>query len=107
MGGDRNEGDRVTAPGRIACCVPFCRRTTRAGGFEEWICGNHWRSVPRTLRARKTRLIRRYRRRHGDRAPHLYASGSPERIDAVKNDQLLRTIWDRCKAAAIEAAAGI
>lgn len=48
---------------RIRCLVPFCRRTTAAGRFSEWVCGRHWRQVSRRLRTRYHRAKRRALRR--------------------------------------------
>lgn len=79
------------AAGRITCCVPFCRRTRlNDQGWDEWLCGDHWRGVPRAMRRVHGRYMRRRRRgvlpnptRAGDR------------------------VWRRLKRAAIERAAGI
>lgn len=65
---------------RLACAVPFCRRTTAHAGFSEWICGDHWRLTDRRLRQamfRRRRLIRRGvigadRARQIDRADKLW-----------------------------------
>lgn len=50
---------------RLACIVPFCRRTVaQAGRFAnatEWICGDHWRGVPRITKRLYTRARRRCR----------------------------------------------
>lgn len=99
----------MTKPGRIPCVVPFCRRTADAAKFEgcEIICGKHWRMASGTLRRRHSRLIRRYRRRFGNRPYLEYPAGSPLRIEAVRLDSICQKAWERCKRAAIEAAAGI
>lgn len=91
---------------RIACCVPFCRRTCK-GGDGEWICGTHWMAVPARLRRRKYRFFRLYRRRYGDNFWGVYPPGSADRFGAVKLDRLCDKAWERCKRAAIELAAGI
>jgi hypothetical protein len=42
---------------RIPCAIPFCRRTRKADPtIGEWICGDHWRLVPRADRAIHARL---------------------------------------------------
>ncbi|KAB0269007.1 hypothetical protein FEZ63_02555 [Microvirga brassicacearum] len=75
---------------RISCCVPFCRRTRKNDlGFLEWICGDHWRGVPKPMRQAYGRVTRRFRRGLGE-----YGS---------RGDRL----WRRVKRAAIERAVGI
>lgn len=83
--------------GRLACQVPFCRRTrgdrkgdpVRPG--MEWICGKHWRLV--SYRRRYTySAIRRRMRRYPEEPRWRHMA------DAW---------WERCKTAAIEAAVGI
>lgn len=82
---------------RIACLIPFCRRTTKADDpviewpDDGWICGNHWRSVPTRMKAIKRRARRRLRRHPDDPA----AIAAFARISA------------RCTRAALDAAAGI
>lgn len=52
----------VTAPDRIACAVPFCRRTAardRYPGCAEIICGKHYRAAPKWKRRAYARLRRR------------------------------------------------
>lgn len=94
---------------RISCCVPFCRRTIKCEGpgNYEWICGKHWMLISPTLRRRKYRLFRLYRRLFGDNGYWAYPAGSPKRLEAVRLDRLCDKAWDRCKAVAIERAAGI
>jgi hypothetical protein len=73
---------------RLACQVPFCRRTTAASRFPagtEWICADHWRLVDR----RRRRVYARAKRQ------------LPERPG------VLAMLWSRLKAEAIEAAMGI
>ena len=42
---------------KSSCCVPFCRRTSRR--FKgEWICADHWKLVPRTLKAFRTKRLK-------------------------------------------------
>jgi len=54
---------------RIACCIPFCRRTARNDkGWAEWMCCNHWRLVSKKikrLRAADRRKKRLNRYNHG------------------------------------------
>jgi hypothetical protein len=54
----------MTKPGRIACSVPFCRRTAPAEKYETdemIICGRHWRLGDAQLRRLYTKAIRRKR----------------------------------------------
>ncbi|MER8923379.1 hypothetical protein [Mesorhizobium sp. LNJC384A00] len=92
---------------RLACCVPFCRRTFKDDGSSEIICGNHWRAVSTHLRRRKYKLYRRYRYLYGDNGYWAFPAGSPKRIAAVKLARLCDAAWMRCKRQAIERAAGI
>ena len=42
---------------RSNCCVPFCRRTSTL--FRgEWLCGDHWRLVDRSLKTFRTRRLK-------------------------------------------------
>lgn len=52
---------------RLRCLVPFCRRTTRAGRYREWICGAHWRLTSRAWRRRFFLFRRRGRQDLEDR----------------------------------------
>lgn len=86
----------MTKSDRVRCLVPFCRRTTPAGRFgadAQWICGDHWRAIPKPRRRVWGRLRKRWRR-YGPQA-------------GVHFDARWWRIWDRLKRAAIEAAAGI
>lgn len=70
---------------RIRCEVPFCNRTTaRFQPPMQWICGEHWRLVPKRLRRLKALAKRR---------------GKPEAVQAY--------LWNKCRQHAIEAAMGI
>lgn len=78
---------------RLTCLCPGCHRTRgqRKGeppihDGEEWICGVHWRAVPKHLRKRLAKARRRIKR--GD-----------ERWRRV-----LRRTWRRCRQIAIEEA---
>lgn len=79
---------------RLRCAVPFCRRTVARdklpSGHDEWICAKHWPLVPHDMKRRK-RLAERIARRKNSPAAWVLAG----------------RIWERCKAAAIERAAGI
>lgn len=95
---------------RIACCVPFCRRTT-GKPFKEWICARHWSVVPRSLRAELTAAKRQAKKITARKPLHRewwkYPAGSADRLSALGMWRRLDRIWDRCKTAAIETAGGI
>lgn len=42
--------------GRVECGVPYCRRSREAHWAAIWICGEHWRGVPRRLKQPYFRL---------------------------------------------------
>lgn len=48
--------ERPTYP-KSSCCVPFCRRTSRRFK-EEWICGDHWKTVPTALKRFRTKRLK-------------------------------------------------
>lgn len=81
--------------GRVRCCVPFCRRTTPAGRFREWICGKHWKAV-----SLPTRAARRKWDRLGYKAFNAHRDPAPAWARADR-------AWEKCKAEAIEAAVGL
>lgn len=103
---------------RIPCVVPFCRRSKKATlgvtyftDTPEWICGDHWRLVPKKARDVKNRSARELRREIG-RNPLVaeywkMPPGSPERLKAVRLWRVHDRIWNRCKRIAIERAGGI
>ena len=74
---------------RLLCAVPGCRRTHKAGEFDEWVCGKHWSAVPRDLRRLYTVAKRRWRR------------------DPAKWGRVCSRLWERCREAAIDRAMGI
>lgn len=75
---------------RLPCCVPFCERTTPRVEFDEWICGDHWRLIPKDARRAYGRRARHWRRYH-------------RQADGVAAAR----IWAWLKRHAIEAAGGI
>lgn len=96
---------------RVACCVPFCRRTRKPDGYPEWICGKHWRMVRKRTRTRM-KLMNRIVRREIRRNPLVSTywkmkPGSRERISALRTFGLMVAVWQRCKREAIERAAGL
>lgn len=87
---------------RISCCVPFCGRTRgeRVGSAKrrrgsEWICADHWRGVSLNSKQMKRRWERKARKTYPTDKLRDFVCGN-----AV-------IWWNRCKAEAIEAAAGI
>ncbi len=95
---------------RIPCCVPYCRRTAareKFPGCTEIICGKHARMAPRTIRLRYRKLFRRYRKNLGGMEYWEHPAGSLLRIEGVRLARILDRLWERYKAAAIQAAAGI
>ena len=87
---DHNPADVLTAPARIRCLVPFCRRTRAAGGLPEWICGKHWALIP----ARRRRAYARARR---------IASKTGEQ----RAWKAAARLWRRLRAQACAAAGGL
>jgi hypothetical protein len=56
---------------RIACCVPFCRRTyANEEGFSEWVCAKHWTMTSKAWRRRRSLFKRR---RRSDLADKMFA----------------------------------
>jgi len=96
--------------------MPFCRRTSRKFPGE-WICGDHWRMVPRPLKTLRTKLRARYRPKWEKAKAAYYAApenskarflahGAWVRIDERWNKTEDR-LWKRMKAGAIERATGL
>lgn len=87
----------MTAPDRIPCCVPFCKRTASRAKFPEAaeiICGKHYRLASPVLRQRLSKLRRRAAR---------YSD-----IRKIKRAEILDAwLWERIKRQAIERAVGI
>lgn len=82
---------------RMTCVVPGCRRTRGRHKGEppiepgmEWICGPHWKLVPRRIKAIRQRAARR-----------------AKRLGTHNSYMALNRLWRRCVMAAIERAAGI
>jgi hypothetical protein len=79
---------------RISCVVPFCRRTMKRTAkhhdLSEWMCGRHWRLIPKIKRQVYGRIMRQWRR--------FRRAGDVARADRI---------WFRLKREAIERAGGI
>lgn len=90
---------------RLPCDVPGCRNSSRKWatlGCVSYICGPHWRMVPKRLKRRR-RLICRLAIRRGemrDNGDHL--SAVTQRADRID-----RRAWAAIVRGAIQAAAGI
>lgn len=90
---------------RAACIIPGCRHTCRKlWPGHEWLCGEHWRLVPRAVRHRR-QVIRAALRRRGeierDATTGKYVARSVRAC--VLEDQ----VWRRMKRLALERAAGL
>jgi hypothetical protein len=97
---------------RVSCCIPGCTRgTTRIEQPEGviwletgtadpgWMCGPHWRRVPKLLKSRRRLLITHWRgllRRGKVRSLWELPPGSPRRVRAVRSERLIRAVWKRC-----------
>lgn len=98
----------IAPPGgceRLACCVPFCRRTFRNDKQgTPWpedsrvICGKHWRLGSATVRRRYGRLKRLHSR------GLVSKGGRPHR---GRLDHLLHLCFERVVRQATERAGGI
>lgn len=83
----------MIAPGRIGCCVPFCRRTRLNDNpkFVEWLCPEHWPLIDKTRRRVWGRIKGRWRR-----------FGPPAAASSIED-----RLWGALKRQAIERAAGV
>lgn len=79
--------DRPRYP-RTGCVVPFCRRTSTLFP-SEWICGDHWRLVDRSLKMFRTKRLKAAQR------------------NRKRWERLERATWRRMKRQAIERALGL
>lgn len=86
--------------GRIACQVPFCRRTAPDRGQTEVICGRHWRTADKALTRRYKALYRWIERNKDNQAP--------EALPILRRRwYAAERAWKRIKQQAIERAMGI
>ncbi|PZU95534.1 MAG: hypothetical protein DI527_00565 [Chelatococcus sp.] len=114
-------------PGRIPCCIPFCRRTASKEKFpdcEEIICGKHWRMADKKARSFKTKAEQELRRWEA-RCEAIEAEGfecakanggvhtgiiERFRVAADARQKAWKRAvraWERCKRQATEVAMGI
>jgi hypothetical protein len=85
-------------PGRVPCCIPFCRRTFKCeDGIEETMCGKHYRLSPRSMRLRRRRVVRLYKK----------AMMRGSLVDQDRAAWLAYVLWQKIKASATEVAMGI
>lgn len=92
-------------PGRVACCVPFCRRTAkRTHDVQEVICGKHYRAVPKTWRRGYRRACREFDAAFAAR-PTLATVSQEDRV--ARAYRRVAWMWGVIKKRAIEAAMGI
>ncbi len=63
-----------------------------------WICGPHWRQVPKRLKRRRTFLYRRWHKICPTRCYWHLPPGSPARLKAVQAERLLEENWKRIVA---------
>lgn len=96
---------------RCRCIVPFCRRTTgRVPAFHEWICSNHWKPVSRRTKRYRTRAKRILKKAEARmRRAQIVQGGLTDTqlrvLDWAERQEALS--WEKCKAEAVEKAAGI
>lgn len=91
---------------RSSCIVPFCRRTSTRFR-DEWVCGEHWRLVDRSLkrfrsqRLRKAaRLFDRYEAEHAALVAAFVTGSDHMPLVIAANRQLwARDRWRRIEAA--------
>lgn len=89
---------------RLACCIPFCRRTFRNDKKEtpwpagsEVMCGKHWRLVSAARRRRYNRLRRLFENKKG-------------KLQGPLAERIARLLWqefEHFKTIATGSAAGI
>ncbi len=103
----------MVAVGRIACCVPFCRRWRRGDPRSEWICWDHWKRIPLKrrrayFRAQVERCPDTMARERGkiprwmqQRPARTLGSGHYIRPRSIR---AIWRLWDRLKRDAIERA---
>lgn len=98
--------ERPTYP-KSSCCVPFCRRTSRRCK-DEWICGDHWKLVPRALKTFRTKRLKLIRLQF-ERANAIATREEYFRACrlARRYERLEGATWRRMKRIAIEKATGI
>jgi hypothetical protein len=100
---------------RLRCEVPFCPKTRKVehGTSAQWLCADHWRLVPRILRAFQQRRRRREMKDGRVSCLFLCEDGRHDdvaRLEAARSMTLCLCSlcsWRRCVDAAIQISAGI
>ena len=92
--------------GRVRCCAPFCGRTFKDEGYNEMMCGKHWRMAGKKTRRLHKHILKRLKP-FGTEFPNPTIF-NPEEISfyylLVKVEN---RVWERIKREAFEAAGGI
>lgn len=113
----------MTDVSKRACSVPGCRRWSRRFN-NEWICGDHWRLVDRSLKAFRTKrlkLISRLVEKHeaelavlqarlvpgGPDDPNVWVAADRACQTRKRWRRLERATWAKMKRQAIFKAAGL
>lgn len=92
-------------PGRIACVVPFCRRTAkRQEGVAEVICAKHYRLADRELRSRYRKACKQIEPLLETPFEH-HAEAEARRL--MEKFNRIEAMWTAIKRQSIEAAGGI
>lgn len=109
---------------KVTCLVPGCPRyTTTLEPLPEgnvwlehpedqahrWICGGHWRLVPRYMKRRRSELTKRWRairRKHGVSVYWELPPGSPPRLEMVRLERLIPKAWAAIERAGSSEIAG-
>lgn len=104
---------------KVLCLIPGCGRFTTCleplppntvwlehpkDPDHRWICGAHWRLVPRYMKRRRSALVREWRalrRCYRVRSFHQLAPGSPERLRWVRLERLIPVSWRLIERAAL------
>ena len=100
----------MSRPGRIACCVPFCRRTAaeeKHPNCTEIICEKHWRLLPKPRRRVYTRVWRAWDRAVARQVEPGSYGNKADWIAARRAAMRCARLWRAMKRQIIEAAAGI
>ncbi|KFL31413.1 hypothetical protein JP75_07565 [Devosia riboflavina] len=99
---------------RLNCSVPGCTRTRGdrkgdvLGPYIEWICADHWKLVPRWMKAARNRARRRLRRAESILATvAMVEAWTTVHETARRADAAQWRLWKRLKRAAIERSVGL
>lgn len=91
---------------RIACCIMFCKRTTRRDRLDpkhsEWICREHWKTIPKKVKRRKAKADKIYKRADAEFCKLYGQQGgvTEAQYNRIRAAQRLANLtWERCKEA--------